>query len=340
MSGPLPAWLTPITLPGSMLYDVVTVVRNRRFDRGRGVERISRPVISIGNISAGGTGKSPMVAWLARELQSRDVRPVIAMRGYRKSSSGIVDEAAEYETLLPGVPIVAEPDRVAAVREFLQRGEADCVLLDDGFQHRRLARDLDLVLIDATRPAIDGRLLPAGWLRERADGLRRADAVIVTRAQERNGDLAALIRRYHGRDPIAWTRHAWRSLTIGRPQEGARWQSMSASTDWLAGKRVAIMLGVGNSEAVRRQIEAAGATVAADFSARDHHDYAAPEVRRFCTAHADVDAFFVTPKDWVKLWSLLPSAEWPRPVVVPVLGLEFLSGAEALMDRVMSAIAR
>ncbi len=141
------------------------------------------------NLSVGGTGKTPMVMHVLRVLLERGYRPCVAMRGYSKSKDGAADETDAYRRAFPEVPIMAQPDRIAGLRSLLERTPAekqfDRVVLDDGFQHRQIARDLDVVLIDATpgRSVFADRLLPAGWLRERVGSLARASAVVLTHAE-------------------------------------------------------------------------------------------------------------------------------------------------------------
>jgi tetraacyldisaccharide 4'-kinase len=335
VSGPLPTWTAPISIPLSWIYSAVTGRRNRRYDRRAGIHTVDRPVVSVGNITAGGTGKTPIVAWLVQQLGNRGITAAIAMRGYGATKSRPSDESLEYASVVPQAPIVADPRRFEALQRFLPtRPDVDCIILDDGFQHRSLHRDLDLVLIDSTRPGLDSRLLPTGWLRERADGLRRAGAVIVTRANTVDPGLSHRIESLHGRAPIAWSRHAWRELhLLGRTE-------LPVPVEWLQGRRLAVMLGVGNAPAVRAQIEAGGASIVADFNARDHQPYSRHAVERFLASCPSADAIFVTPKDWVKLQGLLHWSESPRPVVIPKVGIEFINGGDALMDLVMTVVRR
>ena len=129
------------------------------------------PVISVGNITTGGTGKTPMVAWLARWFRNQDVRVALVSRGYRAEAEGQNDEARELATLLPDVPHLQNPDRVAAARIAIDELETQLIILDDGFQHRRIHRDLEIVLIDALQPFGFGHVLPRGLLREPLRGL-------------------------------------------------------------------------------------------------------------------------------------------------------------------------
>ncbi len=338
---PIPSALALLATPLSWAYGVGVGLRNARFDRGAGVRTLPLPVISIGNITAGGTGKTPTVAWIAAQLAVRGHRPVIAMRGYGAKPGTMGDEEREYRQILAGVEVVAHPQRADAILRHLAAAEAasgpDCVLLDDGFQHRQIRRDLDLVLVDATRPSLDDRLLPSGWLREPARALARADAVIVTRSRGHDAALAAAIERLHGKPPIAWTEHAWRSLD----RYGAT-ASDRLPVGWLRGRRVLIACGVGHPASVIADAEAAGATVANAILRRDHASVDAAGLAGIIAAGRGADAILVTRKDWVKIEPLRAAGAMPEdapPFVVPDLRISFLEGEEALLRRLREAIA-
>ncbi|MFZ9882675.1 MAG: tetraacyldisaccharide 4'-kinase, partial [Phycisphaerales bacterium] len=210
--GPLSRWLAPATWLMARAYGAGVAYRNARFDRGVGVHRLEvdgvrPPVVSVGNLTAGGTGKSPFVAWIAREIAERGAKPVIAMRGYRGSADGAggvkSDEALEYASTAPDAVVVVGARR----REMLRRALADAtwldravIVLDDGFQHRGLARDLDIVLVDATRTGLDGDLLPNGWLREPARAIRRAGGFAVAAAQDDRRARSRTRRLVHHRE--------------------------------------------------------------------------------------------------------------------------------------------
>ncbi len=180
--------------------------RNRRFDAGHGVVTLDRPVISVGNLSTGGTGKTPMTMRVVQWLREAGHAPAIAMRGYRAGPEGS-DEALLYQEAFAGMPIVAQANRIDGLLQLFAQeegdGEAgsaparartDVVVLDDGFQHRQIARQFDLVLIDATRDPFADALLPAGWLREPAASLRRAHAVVLTHAESADARWLEAIR--------------------------------------------------------------------------------------------------------------------------------------------------
>ncbi len=167
------------------LYSGVTAAHNLLIDSGlRPATNVDVPVISIGNLTTGGTGKTPIVAAVVRMLQRLDRRPGIVSRGYRADRSGVNDEKRVLEHLCPGVPHIQSPDRVTAAVEIIDDHHVDSIVLDDGFQHRRIVRNLDVVLIDATNPFGYDFVLPRGLLRESIRGLRRADAVLITRCDQ------------------------------------------------------------------------------------------------------------------------------------------------------------
>ncbi|MBN1393798.1 MAG: tetraacyldisaccharide 4'-kinase, partial [Pirellulales bacterium] len=164
-------------------YAAAARLRNWMYDAGvKKVHKVDAPVVSVGNITLGGTGKTPMVRRLARWFIARGVRAAVVSRGYGSAAGQMNDEALEMRMLLPEVPHLQNPDRVAAAREAIEKLDAQLIILDDGFQHRRIARDLDIVLLDALNPFGFDRVFPRGLLREPLSGLRRADAVVLSHA--------------------------------------------------------------------------------------------------------------------------------------------------------------
>ncbi len=156
--------------------------RNRHYDHSRdAVCRVDVPVISVGNLTLGGTGKTPMVEWIVRRFLAQGKKVGILSRGYA-SHSGPNDEARELEWKLPGVPHVQNPDRVAAAHRAIAEFGCQVLVLDDAFQHRRIGRDLDIVLLDALEPLGYEHLFPRGTLREPVQGLARADVIALSRA--------------------------------------------------------------------------------------------------------------------------------------------------------------
>lgn len=337
---PLPAPIGSVLEP---VYRREMARRNRAYDRGRSVTRLGRPVISVGNLSVGGTGKTPMVRRLLRELIGAGHRPCVAMRGYKSTRQRESDEAAAHRRAFPTVPVVAQPDRIAGLRALFETDigkRVDCVVLDDGFQHRRLARDLDVVLIDASRDPFADRLLPAGWLREPVSSLARAGAVVLTHAELVSGDmLDALTERVRAISPgatIATASHDWADLAVFEEELETR-----EPIGWLAGKRVLGVCAIGAPRGFRASLVAAtGREPEAFIALRDHDPYDPPTLARVLAAARDrtVEAIVTTDKDWSKLAGI-PAGEWPCPVVRPRLEIRLGRGADELLSRVVGVFA-
>ncbi len=332
----------PLLLPLSHAYGLAVAWRNRRFDRGIGVRRLGCPVVSIGNLTAGGTGKTPIVAEVARRLAGRGAAPIVALRGYRADREGVSDEAELHREALPGVPVVVGADRHASLlASGCSLAPPSVVLLDDGFQHRRLARDLDIVLVDASRPALGDWLLPAGWLREPASSLRRADAVVVTRADRFDATLAERVERLHGRPPIAWCRHGWDGfdLFVGPPD---RRHGERHPNEWIRGRATATLLGVGNPGSIRGMLAGLGSVERLAIPAADHQQYGERDAARIARIAEDsgAECLITTAKDWVKLGRAWRSE---LPVAVPRLRIEWIAGEDAfdsMLDRIAACPMR
>jgi tetraacyldisaccharide 4'-kinase len=233
------------------------------------------PVISVGNITAGGTGKTPLVEWVVRRLERRRLRVAVLARGYGRRLDGGDDE-----DLLGNSELVrrfADPDRARAGRRAVTEFHPDAVVLDDGFQHYRLHRDVDLVTVDATNPFGHGRLLPRGLLRDRPSALRRANAIVLTRTDQVTPSELASIREdiaRHSLDrPVIDTVH--RPAAVRTLADHRTW-----TPDWLKGRRVYAFCGVGNPGSFRRTLESAGADVVKFRAFPDHHVYRPAEARQ------------------------------------------------------------
>lgn len=336
----LPAWCAPVAAPASRIYGSIVAMRNAAWDRGVGVSRASLPVISIGNLTVGGTGKSPMVRWIASWAIAKGVVPLIALRGYRSSRAGS-DEALEHEALISGARVAVGAKRVRTVRRAIEIDPTiGCVVLDDGFQHRSLARDLDLVLVDGTRSHLDGSLLPLGWLREPPENLRRADGVIVTRSRGYCRELDQLIQRLHGRPALAWCDHMWSGLSVYCIVGDAPLTSQELPCTWLRGVRVAVWAGVAQPQAFVAQLKSQQADIVEVASLRDHAEYGAARIRELARAARAVGATAIatTGKDWVKIAH--HAAQVGLPVVVPRLGIAFHQGEAALVERLKSVVGK
>lgn len=330
--GPLPPALAPLAHVAAFGYALGVRVHGAWWAGRPGVD-VGVPVISVGNVSAGGTGKTPFVRWVVEALRCAGRSPVIAMRGYR-AHAGRSDEAEEYRAMLPDVPRAVGGDRVRAIAAArASHPSIDCAVLDDGFQHRRVARALDVVLVDATAAAIGGPMLPAGWLREPASALARADLVVVTRAAGIDPSLAELVRRFRGRDPDAWTRHAWDRIERHGPG-GA-----SSPDAALRGRRVLVASAIGNPEAFVADVRASGAEVVGDVRRRDHHAFTADEVERLARDAGGAD-IVLTGKDWAKVGPLVARSSGPARDArwwVPRASIAFHAGEDRVRAAVLGA---
>lgn len=324
-----------------MLYAAGIRYRNRRFDHGIGVSRLDRPVISVGNLSTGGTGKTPMVHWIAQELLDMGCTPAIAMRGYKAPPGGKGDEQLEHESALPGVPVVARPDRLAGLRELFETEggrRVDSVVLDDGFQHRRIARDMDIVLIDASAPPSCDALLPLGNLREPVSSLRRVGAIVITRRElvtdTQLAALAAWIADHAPGIPVAVASHVWTGADVfERTTSG--WAGRESGFDQLRGESVLGVCAIGNPGGFFGMIEDAGMRLAARMPLRDHAGFDkrtvdAIDARMQASGAAHI---CMTRKDWVKARDSIIG----ESVIVPRLGIRFHTGIDGLRAGIRDA---
>ncbi|TVQ59375.1 MAG: tetraacyldisaccharide 4'-kinase [Phycisphaerales bacterium] len=333
--GPVPG---PLGRAASRIYAGVVARRNRAFDRGERVTDVGLPVISVGNLSVGGTGKTPTVVRLVRELRAAGAKPAIAMRGYgARTPDEMSDEHAEYLSRLGPTPIVAQPDRVEGIRSLRARDPSvTCVVLDDGFQHRFVRRAVDLVLLDATRDVFSDSLLPAGWLREPVESLARAHAVVLTHAEGAPAERVASMRAHVARQApgahAAVARHVWDGVESG---DGV------APVESLRGRRLWVACAVGNPDAFVAMARAAGVDVAGVDARRDHARYDERGVRAIARSAVDAGAegVLTTAKDWVKIEPAMRGmapGETP-PFLRPVLGVAFDEGGEGLLGMVLDA---
>jgi len=338
-----PAAVALLSLP-SLIFGAAVRLRNHLYERPGASRNAPIPVLSVGNLTVGGTGKTPLVAWLARRLREQGLTPAVVSRGYGGTAGRgplVVtqggdptcgpevcgDEPFELARTLSEVVVIVGSDRVAGADEAARQG-ADLVILDDGFQHRRLARDLDIVLLDSSNPFGNYRLLPAGWLREPIGSLARADIVVITRA--RPGERFELIRRtvrnLNADAPILSAGH--RALGFfdldGRVTETPR--------------RAVAFCGIGNPTRFRIDLEHAGVEILEFRSHRDHHAYVTSEFAALEALARTHDAPLVTTqKDAVRLESLTKTDG-----AVPLLSFRItaeIHEPESLMNKVREALA-
>jgi tetraacyldisaccharide 4'-kinase len=317
-------------------YSWAVARRNRQFDRGRkAIERVGVPVISVGNLTLGGTGKTPLVEWLARWFRQRDVRVTIVSRGYGAKAGARNDEALELAQKLPDVPHVQNPNRVAAARTAIAEAGCQLILLDDAFQHRRIHRDLDIVLVDALEPFGYGHLFPRGMLREPMSSLRRADVIGLSRAnlidaRERKR-IQSLVREHA---PTA----LWIECNhVSRGLQSAAGESAEFGT--VAGWSIAAFCGIGNPEGFRRTLAQCGFDVAAFREFPDHFAYEPADVDSLAAwaSKLPVEAVLCTQKDLVKIGV---EGLGKKPLWAVAIGLEFSLGQAEFEARLKKLLAR
>jgi tetraacyldisaccharide 4'-kinase len=299
------------------------------------VRRAAVPVVSIGNLTAGGTGKTPLTIALAERLVARGEKVFVLARGYGASRAGeLNDELELVRSRVPGVSVLAGGDR-AALADVAVREGATVLLLDDGFQHRRLARDVDVVVIDATDPWGEGFLLPRGLLREPVSAARRASAVVISRVEQASPGRVAEIRERLEREGVSAPLAAMRFESVGLRPLG---KGQPLSLEELRGKRVTLVSGIGNPEAFRATVAGAGARVEAARVFPDHHAFTRGDLESVARA-SSTDLLLVTEKDAVKLGPLLEG----EPLFRPVYSLSISARLEnegALFSQIEAALER
>lgn len=255
------------------------------------------PTISVGNITTGGTGKTPVVEWLATALAARGQKPAVLLRGYRVGGSMSSDEAELLQAHLPRIPVAASPSRVDAAAAVLrEHADVTCFLLDDGFQHRKVRRDFDLVLVNAAEPFGFGHVLPRGLLREPLAGLRRASAVLLTRTDLVSpGELETVERtiRVHTRVPIYRSVHTVSGMeALARP--------------------FFAFAGIGDPDSFGRQL-AAHPTFKGYHWFADHHAYSERDVEAVAAEGKarGAEVLVTTEKDWTKVGPLANHSPLP-----------------------------
>lgn len=302
-------WLR-LLWPLSVLYALISRARAWCYARGIfTIRKLPGTVVSVGNLTAGGTGKTPMVLWIAERLAQEGKHAAILTRGYR----GTLEANKQGDSSTPGTP---QSDEVALLRErlsgkvqlgvgpdrykngeVLARHGVDWFVLDDGFQHLKLARDADIVLLDATDPFGGGTTLPSGRLREPVSAVRRADIVVITRSVQASAPAIEGMIRRHSSSPIVYaTTQLVSVLRIPRLDVALPEQ------DWRRGRFLAFC-GIGNPPAFHDDLRAWGFQIAGERSFADHHVYSAQEAGELerAAANCGADALLCTEKD---VWNL------------------------------------
>ena len=283
-------------------YGVLMWVRNLAFDHGwKTIHRVDVPVVAIGNQTTGGTGKTPIVAEIVRILAEQGHRAGIISRGYGADNTGTNDEKRVLDRLCPGVPHVQNPDRILAAKQLIKEHQVSVIVLDDAFQHRRIHRDLNILLIDATNPFGHNHLLPRGLLREPVSSVNRADLTLITRADQVNESVLDDIRAaIHAANTTSDLKIAHVSfLPTGLISSDGVVKSIST----VKNQPVTVLTAIGNPTAFVKTCEQIGANVATECFFADHHHYSPEELAYVVqqTEAAGNAMILTTLKDLVKI---------------------------------------
>jgi tetraacyldisaccharide 4'-kinase len=307
-------------------YAAVIIIRNFFYDKGIFKSHCAPvPVISIGNITTGGTGKTPLTIWLCNKLAEKKLKVAVLTRGYKMESAKLSDEPAVIAANSPAAKVVVNPDRVSGAVTAIREYGVKVLVMDDGFSHRRLRRNVDIITIDATCPFGHGRFLPAGLLREPLGALRRAHAAILTRCDLVGRiDLEEIEAHLLAINPhlaLARTRHA---------PIGAKGTNINdIKLDELAGRRVFAFCGIGNPEAFEVQLKKLKLDLAGLRVYNDHHQYTADDLTDIYeeAKYLNANLILTTQKDWIKAATL---ASTEIPFAYLAVTLEFLAGEDTI----------
>jgi tetraacyldisaccharide 4'-kinase len=292
-------------------------VRNFLYDSGILIsKKLPCPVVSIGNITVGGTGKTPTAMMLARMLKEENYKPAILSRGYGRKHGNDVqivsdgrsllkkhheagDEPFLMAGMLPEIPVIVGSRRYDTGRMAIEELGANILILDDGFQHRLLHRDLDILLMNTARPLGNGCLLPAGSLREPVTALKRADIILLTGSspeENRRGEPPAPLEPFlRGFPNLFYSYHKPLAIVSGKEE--------LLPLDWLKGKNIYAFAGIGTPQSFRRTIESLGACLTGFFTFPDHHVFTAEDIVAIRKEAEELQAAIIltTEKDGVRL---------------------------------------
>ena len=333
-------------------YEKAVSIRNARFDAGKGVTKVTVPVISVGNITAGGTGKTPMVRFICDVLARKGLHPTVLSRGYRaednkkniiisKDGTMLVepsisgDEAWLLAKVLQKSNVIIGRERAISAEIAINELDADCLVMDDGFQHRALARDIDIVLIDASNPFGYDHVLPRGLLREPLSGLERANIIVLTKVDQVAPGVVSGIRKRLAHmlpnTPVYETIHKPQCMyTLEEWANGEPGSSIDAYQE----HRIMAVSGIGNPQSFTQTMTDIGYNVVHTMPFGDHHNFENDDVVdiwKEAFAH-QADAICITEKDAVKLSQLHAIEDLKIPILVLSIGIEFVSGKQEFIE--------
>ncbi len=329
-TGPLALMIIGILWPFSVLYRCV-LEGHRSFYHLKGRYKASKPVISIGNITVGGAGKTPLVIGIAEHLKAKGINVAILTRGYMTKASTVSDEVSMLNEQLASVPVLMGANRVNSIKQAAVM-PVDVYLCDDAFQHWPLHRDLDIVAIDAANPWGNGHLLPAGILREPLSSLQRADIIVLNKA-DTSSKVAELYAQLQQINPQAliveshYRREGFKDVFDGG----------MVPEDFLKDKPVAAFCGIGDPFSFEAGLTNAGVKIARMFNYMDHHVYTSQDIEMmvdYCRSEG-IEVLVTTHKDAVKLRSFRYLLGDIKLMYVSIR-LEITKGSDEFIQKIIS----
>jgi len=333
-------------LPAALVYRLVVLLRFQFYRIGLFKSyKLQHPVISIGNLTVGGTGKTPLEIYLVKRCLKMGLRPLILSRGYGSKikgavlsissdalpEKGLADEIALLAEHCGDIPIACGKNRYKAYQKACQLAEFDLVILDDGFQHHRIKRDLEILIVDSARPFGTGRLLPAGNLREPKGARKRAAVIIIN--HKSGGSVGAVIDKIASKNQLLLT-GGYRveeiaSLRRGGPVHSALWSN----------KRAGLLTALADPRAFELTAAGLGIAPVYHFQFRDHHLFSPSDLERISQqcATLGIECLYTTEKDAVKLRK---NAFAKPEIFVIKIGFYLIDGAAALDERIAALVRR
>ncbi|MBU1260970.1 MAG: tetraacyldisaccharide 4'-kinase, partial [Planctomycetes bacterium] len=364
----------------SLFYRFAVALRNILYNKSiLKTVKVPAAVISIGNITTGGTGKTPLVAWLCNYFATKNIKTAVLTRGYRVKNSAFADEPAMLAKAAPQAKVIVNPDRIAGAEKAISQHNAKLLIMDDGFQHRKLARDVNIVAIDATEPFGYEKLLPAGLLREPLGSLKRADAVVITRINQTPSASCQppphcfdLRSKTVGR-PAATSCDVSRSGKSGAAGEAREGEKISEIKERiskinpdivfaaavhkpmgiklikdkriplnkLAGRKIYAFCGIGNPDAFFQTLSDMALNIVGTKVYNDHHKYTESDIAAIYedAKYKQAQLVLTTHKDWMKT-ALLCIDKFEIPFAALMIELEFIDGQEKIISLVDKAIEK
>ncbi len=330
--------LRAILLVCSFFYRLAVVLRNLLYDISIFKEtKVDASVVSVGNITTGGTGKTPLVAWLCNCFAEKNITTAVLTRGYKLKDCDLADEPVMLAKNCPKTRIIINPNRAQGAKKAITEYGAKLLIMDDGFQHRKLARDVDIVAVDATKPFGCGKLLPAGFLREPVSSLKRADAVVITRINqtqpEKIDEIKKTISNINPNIVFAAAIHKPTCIKLIKDKQ--------LSVEELAGKRIYAFCGIGNPDSFFQTLAELALNIVAARVYNDHHRFSESDITEICqdARFKQAEIIITTQKDWIKT-ALLCSEKVDIPIAWLAVELEFIEGRQEIITLVEDAVKK